>query len=228
VTLADGLAGPPARPAQDAAVASAGAGEVEAVLWWTSWPAWWAGRARGPLHRRRGPRRGPEPGWVTAASWRPARRRRREPWRPAGRRGSRCSTSSGIGPSAARPARRPAGPDPRPETEQVVEVALGEARRVRRLRPGKGLVASTPERERCDCAGAGGRARCRGDGGDLGHRHQCGRAQGGGANLERAWPPPRPLTDRCLPWRWSRGAGWPRCRPAAGSRRPGGVESALT
>jgi release factor glutamine methyltransferase len=30
---------------------------------------------------------------------------------------------------------------PRPETEQVVEVALGEARRVRRLRPGKGLVA---------------------------------------------------------------------------------------
>ncbi len=30
---------------------------------------------------------------------------------------------------------------PRPETEQVVEVALGEARRLRRLRPEKGLVA---------------------------------------------------------------------------------------
>ena len=57
---------------------------------------------RGPLHRRRGARccrrarRRPPTGPLGAGRPWP----RRGPWRPAGRRGSRCSTSSGTGPSA--------------------------------------------------------------------------------------------------------------------------------
>ena len=69
---------------------------------------------------------------------------------------------------------------PRPETEQVVEVALGEARRLRGLRPEeRSRGRRRRDGQRCHRAGAGGRARCRGGGGDLGHRHQRGRARGG-------------------------------------------------
>ena len=106
---------------------------------------------------------------------------------------------------------------PRPETEQVVEVALGEARRLRAASAGEGSRGRRCRNgERCDCAGAGGRARCRGAGGGLGHRHQCGRARGsrrqpGGVPGRRRRP------DHCLPWRWSRGAGWPRCPPGCGA-----------
>ena len=194
--------------------------------------AWWVARARGPLHRRRGARRRPgaRPRRPSDGSFAPARRRRPGPWRPAGRRGSRCSTSSDTGPSA----RSTSVVDsscliPRPETEQVVEVALGEARRLRRAAvatPARAWWRSTPGR--------------------------------GAAPSRWPWPPssapgvvaqiwatdPAPMPSRwrrptCDARRRSGVGGLPegragrgelagrRCPAAARPRRPGGVEPAL-
>ena len=106
---------------------------------------------------------------------------------------------------------------PRPETEQVVEVALGEARRLRRLRPEKGWWPSTPGR---------GAVRLR-------WRWRSSSVPG---LVERSGPP-TPARARsavaaanleaCVaaaaagaaasPWRWSRGAGWTRCPTGCGA-----------
>jgi release factor glutamine methyltransferase len=143
VTLADGPAGPPARPAQDAAVASAGAGEVEARALVDEL----AGVVGGARHEARfivdevldvGPSPGgSRPGVVAAGAAAAARAM-------AARRaaGEPLQYIFGHWPFRGLDLRvDPRVLIPRPETEQVVEVALGEARRVRRLRPGKGLVA---------------------------------------------------------------------------------------
>ena len=111
------------------------------MRWWTSWPAWWAG-AR---HEARfivdevlgaGPG-GARPGVVPAGAAAAARAM-------AARRaaGEPLQYIFGHWPFRGLDLRvDPRVLIPRPETEQVVEVALGEARRLRRLRPEKGLVA---------------------------------------------------------------------------------------
>ncbi len=105
---------------------------------------------------------------------------------------------------------------PRPETEQVVEVALGEARRLAdhracrsdagRCRPGGRRRRDGERRHR---AGPGDRARRRAAGRSLGHRPQRGRARGGGG--QRAAPVAPVPCPACPRSRWPRGAGWTRC-----------------
>ena len=144
-----------------------------------------------------GPGRPRPTGPLAASGW-----RRPAPWRRGGRRGSRCSTSSATGPSASSTSwSTPACSIPRPETEQVVEVALAEARRLRRGARARGCVR--------------GRRR---------HRVRRHRPLAGGrAGRRRAAPrsgPPTPAPARS-PWRrptWTR-AGAPRRRAPA----PGGA-----
>ena len=74
---------------------------------------------------------------------------------------------------------------PRPETEQVVEVALGEARRpAGRLGEFRSRRRRRGDGQRCDRAGAGHRARSRHGAGGLGHRHQPGALTVAACNLE--------------------------------------------
>ena len=134
-----------------------------------------------------------------AGSGRPTRPRARSteppsrppaPWRRGGRRGSPCSTSSGTGLSA-----RSTWPStrvliPRPETEQVVEVALGAARDLARHRGG-GLVVVD--------AGTGSGAMALALAAELGPRW---------------WARCGPPTPAPTPWRWPRPTA-----PALASRR---------
>jgi release factor glutamine methyltransferase len=141
VTGADGTAGPPARSAPDAAVVSAGAGDVEARVLVDELAA----TVGGARHEAR---------FIV------------DEVLDAGPGGTRPSVvpPAAVAQGRALAARRAAGEPlqyifghwpfrgldlrvdprvliPRPETEQVVEVALGEARRLRQLQPEKGLVA---------------------------------------------------------------------------------------
>jgi release factor glutamine methyltransferase len=141
VTPADGTAGPPARSAPDAAVVSTSAGELEARVLVDELAA----AVGGARHEARfivdevldvGPG-GARPSLVPPAAVAQARAM-------AARRaaGEPLQYIFGHWPFRSLDLRvDPRVLIPRPETEQVVEVALGEARRVHRLRPQKGLVA---------------------------------------------------------------------------------------
>ena len=97
---------------------------------------------------------------------------------------------------------------PRPETEQVVEVALGEARRLADLRAG-------PARCRRRCRPGGRRRR------DGQRRHRAG--AGDGARRRAWWPRSGPPTSARTRSRWRRptcSALWPRCRAAGCPRSP--------
>lgn len=141
MTGADGTAGPPARSAPDAAVVSAGAGDVEARVLVDELAA----TVGGARHEARfivdevldaGPG-GARPSVVPPAAVAQARAL-------AARRaaGEPLQYIFGHWPFRGLDLRvDPRVLIPRPETEQVVEVALGEARRLRQLQPEKGLVA---------------------------------------------------------------------------------------
>jgi release factor glutamine methyltransferase len=140
VRRAAGTAGPPARSSPDAAVPSAGADGVETRVLLDEL----AGVVGGARHEARfivdevldvGPG-GPRPGVVPTAAAVEARAM-------AARRaaGEPLQYIFGHWPFRGLDLRvDPRVLIPRPETEQVVQVALGEARRLRRLRPEMGLV----------------------------------------------------------------------------------------
>lgn len=141
MTIAVGTAGPPARPSPDATDASAGADEVETRALGDELTAVLGGArhearfivdevlALGPGDRR--------PDVVPAAAAARARVM-------AARRAAGEPLQYVFGHWAFRGLDLRVGPRvliPRPETEQVVEVALAEARRILSARPGAGLVA---------------------------------------------------------------------------------------
>jgi release factor glutamine methyltransferase len=141
VTLAAGTAGPPARSAPDAAAAAAGGEAVESRVLVDEL----AGVLGGARHEARfivdevlhvgpgGARSSVVPAGAAAeARAMAARRAAGEPLQYIFGHWPFRGLDLRVDPRAL---------IPRPETEQVVEVALGEARRVRRLRPEKELVA---------------------------------------------------------------------------------------
>jgi release factor glutamine methyltransferase len=141
VTPAAGTAGPPDRSAPDAAVVPAGAGDVEDRVLVDELAA----AVGGARHEARfivdevlgaGPG-GARPRVVPPAAVAQARAM-------AARRAAGEPLQYIFGHWAFRDLDLRVDPRvliPRPETEQVVEVALGEARRLRQLQPEKGLVA---------------------------------------------------------------------------------------
>ena len=136
---------------------------------------------------------------------------------PAGGRASRCSTCWAPG----RSGRSSCAVDrrvliPRPETEQVVEVALGELARVAGGPRADGR--GTPDRSASTWAPARGPSPCRWPSRarpsgrpprGVGHRRLARRARGGPGQPRPTWPPPtRPPPAGC---RWPRGRGSTPC-----------------